>query len=141
MVRNYSRLPMIVVIGLSIFLMGLTSITSGQSWQQMSDNKTFKLNLKPQADTIPIGSYHSWIINVRDGSGQPVPNARIGVAGGMNSHGHGLPSQPIVTKYLQNGNYLIEGMLFNMPGLWSLSFFIQTHTQSDRGSFNVDVSF
>jgi hypothetical protein len=42
-------------------------------------------------------------------NGEPVENATIAVDGDMPEHGHGLPTCPQVTKYLGNGDYLVEG--------------------------------
>ena len=44
----------------------------------------------------------------------------IGVSGGMPEHGHGFPSLPLATESLGAGDYLIEGVEFNMEGLWQI---------------------
>jgi len=46
-----------------------------------------------------------------------------------------------MTRYLGNGDYLVEGVLFNMAGKWTLQFLVQTPQQTDRVRFEFDVSF
>jgi hypothetical protein len=111
------------------------------TWNQQSENEVFNVSLQPEQQRYQIGQYHNWIITIKDSADRSIDNAAINIAGGMIGHGHGLPSQPIVTKHLKNGNYLIEGLLFNMSGEWTLDFYIQTPTLSDRVRFNVNFTF
>jgi hypothetical protein len=77
---------------------------------------------------------------VTDGaSGEPVPNARITVDGGMPEHGHGLPTRPRVTKDLGNGWYEVSGVRFNMGGWWELKLTITTPAGTDTVTFNLEV--
>ena len=55
----------------------------------------------------------------------------------MPQHGHGLPTQPRITDDQGNGEYLVEGMKFQMPGWWTLSFHITADDQSDSVTFNL----
>jgi hypothetical protein len=74
---------------------------------------------------IPVNAFHTWTITVTDADGKPVNNAEISVDGGMPAHGHGLPTQPQVTKNLGDGKYLVEGVKFSMPGDWEMKFTIK----------------
>ena len=56
-------------------------------------------------------------------------------------HGHGLPTQPQVTRYLGEGRYLIEGMKLNMAGDWILLFGIETPTLRDQARLEFNVDF
>ena len=107
----------------------------------VTDNGMFALALYPEEGDAPIGDHHSWIIEVKDDHGKAVDNALFNLSGGMAAHGHGLPSQPVVTKYLDNGQYLIEGMLFNMAGDWSLFVVVQQGNEGDRKQFEMTLSF
>lgn len=104
-------------------------------------NNQFKVTVFPESGKTEIGSYHNWIIQVQGPEGKAVENARMSVGGGMEDHGHGLPSKPQVTNYLGQGKYLIEGMQFNMSGRWTLLFVIQTPNQMDRVRFDFDLAF
>jgi hypothetical protein len=57
----------------------------------------------------------------------------------MPQHGHGLPTQPLVTAYLGDGTYLVEGMKFQMGGWWVVDFTIEANGQSDTVRFNLSL--
>ena len=137
---NY-RSYIINALALSLLFICLKAFADKPLWEQSSQSDSFKLVIHPEGANYQIGQYHNWIINIKNVAGEPVNNALISIAGGMMGHGHGLPSQPVVTKVLNNGNYLIEGMLFNMSGEWTLDFHIKTPTVSDRARFNVELAF
>jgi hypothetical protein len=68
-----------------------------------------------------------------------VDSASITVDGGMPQHGHGLPTRPIVTKHLGEGEHLVEGMKFNMGGWWVVKFAISSAQGSDIVTFNLEL--
>jgi hypothetical protein len=112
-----------------------------QQHTQNSFNHLFKVSIWPAEGTTLINEYHSWILHLEDASGNHIKDASFTISGGMVAHGHGLPSKPVVSRYLGNGEYLIEGVLFNMSGIWTLQFIIQTPTVSDRVRFDFEVKF
>ncbi|MCK7471462.1 MAG: FixH family protein [Desulfomicrobium escambiense] len=59
--------------------------------------------------------------------------------GTMPEHGHGLPTKPRMTQELGSGVYLIEGMKFNMPGWWMVTFTVIAGGQRDSATFNIDL--
>lgn len=81
---------------------------------------SFRVGLKSQRVPIPANQIHSWVVRVTTLKGEPVTDAHITVAGGMPAHDHGFPTSPKVTRYLGQGDYLIEGMKFHMRGSWEL---------------------
>ena len=98
-----------------------------------STNKQFQLALKTEDGYTPqINKFHNWIMTLTDHRGTPVFPAYFSLSGGMPSHGHGLPTQPIVTRHLGEGTYLIEGVKFNMYGDWQLKFHITANNTEDR---------
>ena len=94
-------------------------------WTQRSAAGTFDVTLSPQQGDAPIGPLHNWVVQVRDAAGDIVEPTGIVIGGGMPGHGHGLPTQPQVTRDLGGGRYLIEGMQFNMAGDWVLTVAIE----------------
>lgn len=78
-------------------------------------------------------------VRVADAAGRPVENAMIAVGGGMPEHGHGLPTQPRVSRMLGNGVYEIDGLRFNMSGWWELELAIQAEAGTDTVTFNLDL--
>ena len=86
---------------------------------------------------IPVGSIHTWTVKVTTPDGTPAAGVAIAIDGGMPQHGHGLPTKPEVTTDLGEGNHLIEGMKFNMPGWWTLTVSIDGPKGTDKATFNV----
>jgi hypothetical protein len=84
-----------------------------------------------QLQTLPV--------LIVDAKGQPVDGARISVDGGMPEHSHGLPTRPVVKRYLGNGIYEIEGLRFSMGGWWELKLAIESPSGTDRVTFNLSL--
>ena len=76
-------------------------------------------------------------VTLKDAKGQAVDGASIAVGGGMPQHGHGLPTQPRVTKALGGGVYVIEGVRFNMGGWWEFKLAIAGNAGTDVVTFNL----
>jgi hypothetical protein len=57
----------------------------------------------------------------------------------MPQHGHGLPTRPRITRELEDGTYLLEGMKFSMTGWWEVKLDIQGPQGPDRVTFNTVV--
>jgi hypothetical protein len=104
---------------------------------RLSAGGLYRATIRSQAEPIPIGALHSWTIRIETPDGHPVPGATIAVDGGMPQHGHGLPTQPRVTRDLGNGEYLVEGMKFQMDGWWTLEFAIAADGGRDTTRFNL----
>jgi len=77
------------------------------------------------------------LVVVTDSAGHTVDDATIAIDGGMPQHGHGLPTQPRVTKNLGSGVYEIGGVRFNMGGWWEFSLDITSVIGSDKVTFNL----
>lgn len=108
-----------------------TSIT------RSSDNGLFHISYTPSSGTVPINQTHQWTLHVETADGQPVENATITVDGGMPQMGHGFLTRPQAPESLGNGDYLIEGMKFEMAGWWVVNFVIIAEGQSDTVRFNM----
>jgi len=108
-------------------------------WSSKSENGHFTLLAAPLDGEYPIGDYHVWTLELSDANGDPINEAVINIDGGMKAHGHGLPTQPEVTRNLGDGRYLVEGMMFNMAGKWTLEFEIRTPAALDHAIFNIDL--
>jgi hypothetical protein len=102
-----------------------------------TNNGAFVVSFKSELDPIAIGSMHSWILHVETADGQPVEGATILVDGGMPDHGHGLPTSPQVTQDLGDGDYLVEGLRFQMGGWWEVKFNISANGVEDNVTFNI----
>lgn len=107
------------------------------STTRSTDNGLFTVSYTPTSGTVPVNKMQQWKLHVETADGQPVENATITLDGGMPQHGHGLPTRPQVTQYLSNGDYLVEGLKFQMAGWWVMDFVITAQSQQDTVRFNL----
>lgn len=105
--------------------------------EKLSENKMFKVSYAGAHGAIPMNRIHSWTVRVADTAGQPVANATLIMVGDMPEHGHGLPTEPVVTMKMPDGSYTVEGVKFSMPGLWVVTFHIRAGDREDSVSFNL----
>ncbi len=99
----------------------------------------YHVTLVPPAQPPAINQMHSWTVKLANQAGAPIPGARFAVDGGMPQHGHGLPTQPRVTRELAAGTYQLDGMKFSMTGWWELTLGIASPLGSDKVTFNTMV--
>ena len=79
-----------------------------------------------------INKMHSWVLHVESDDGIAIEGAIINVEGGMPKHNHGLPTKPLITTELGNGNYKLEGMRFHMSGYWEIIVNIATNNGTSK---------
>jgi hypothetical protein len=104
-----------------------------------SEHGLYRAAIKPEGDTIPQGKLQKWTLHLDAANGSPVSAAKVAVDGGMPQHGHGLPTKPRVTRELGNGDYLVEGMKFNMGGWWVVKFRVSSAVGADSLVFNLNL--
>jgi hypothetical protein len=104
---------------------------------RLSEQGLFRASYASDSTPIPINKLHSWTLHLETADGQPIEQADIRIDGDMPEHGHGLPSQPRVTAYLGNGDYLVEGMKFQMTGWWVIDFDVLVGGERDQVRFNL----
>ena len=107
------------------------------STERLTDNGLFRVSWSSDPASPPLNQIHTWTIHVETANGQAIDNAEITVDGGMPDMNHGLPTSPQVTENLGNGDYLVEGMKFQMLGWWEAKFNINANGQSDNVTFNL----
>lgn len=144
---SFFRFKILSAIGI---LIGLMALLLGTLWASMnhipadldlartrsSDQGLYLVAYQPEQEPIPVNQLQSWVINLRDSEGQTIDDAIITVDGDMPQHGHGLPTQPQITQSLGNGDYLLEGLKFQMGGWWVLDLTIEHEGQQDTVRFN-----
>lgn len=135
----FGALVLIVVgmIGLKMARMGDVPSNLDYSTTRSSEKGLFNVSYTASTGTVPVNQMHQWTLHVETADGTPVEDAAITVDGDMPQHGHGLPTSPRVTKYLGNGNYLVDGMKFQMGGWWLMDFTISASGQTDTVHFNM----
>lgn len=104
-----------------------------------SERGIYRAAIHPEGDSIPQGRLQKWTLHLDAANGTPVSAASVAVGGGMPQHGHGLPTRPRVTRELGNGDYLVEGMKFNMGGWWVVTFHVTSPAGADSLVFNLSL--
>lgn len=104
-----------------------------------SEAGTYRVALEPPAQAPAINQMHSWTVKLSNAQGSPVQGARFKVDGGMPQHGHGLPTQPRVTREMDAGTYALDGMKFSMTGWWTVKLDIDGPQGADTVTFNTVV--
>jgi hypothetical protein len=88
---------------------------------------------------VPIGRLHAWTLHIARADGTPITDAAIAVDGDMPQHLHGLPTRPRVTRNLGNGDYLLEGVKFQMGGWWVMDFDVTSAGRTERVRFHLQL--
>ncbi|GAB4390763.1 MAG: hypothetical protein Kow0025_24990 [Thermodesulfovibrionales bacterium] len=109
------------------------------SQSRTSEKGAFQVMVRSKSEPVPVNEIHAWLLTVKTPEGRPVEDALVSVGGEMPEHGHGMPTRPMVTANLGGGVYLVEGMKFQMPGWWVVSFRIKAGETEDSVSFNLQV--
>jgi hypothetical protein len=104
---------------------------------RLSEQGTYRVSYTSDTLPVPINRLHSWTVHVEGRDGRPVTDAALRIDGDMPGHGHGLPTRPRVTRNLGNGDYLVEGMKFQMGGWWVMEVAVAAGGQSDVAKFNL----
>jgi hypothetical protein len=110
-----------------------------QSRAKATEAGRYQVVLVAPTPAPAVNQLHAWKIRLATPDGRPVTEARFVVGGGMPQHGHGYPTQPRVTRELEDGTYLLEGMKFSMTGWWELKLGIQAPAGADQVAFNIVV--
>jgi hypothetical protein len=79
---------------------------------------------------LPVEQLHTWRVRLLNRGHHPVTRARIKVTGDMPAHGHGLPTEPVAVSR-GRGLYELQGMMFQMPGLWYVQLQIRAAGRLD----------
>lgn len=126
-----------IFTGVMMTRMGDVPSDLDYSTNRSSDNGLFNVSYTTSTGTVPVNQIHPWTLHIETTDGQIVEDATISVDGDMPQHGHGLPTRPQVTEYLGNGDYLVEGLKFQMGGWWLMDFTITANGQADAVHFNM----
>lgn len=137
MLRNYI-LP-------GLFLFGLTGcVVAGDAQEtndftRISSEGLYRVSIDSHLKPLELGRLHAWTVTISSPDGTPVKDAEIMVGGGMPIHNHGFPTQPRVTREMEDGVYLVEGVKFSMHGPWVIFLDITANEQTDSVAFDIDL--
>ncbi len=124
--NKYTQILMLLPLFL---LMGAAQAPDLQSWTSQSG--ALKISFTSTVNPVPLNEIHSWTLHLTTSNGTPVANAKLSMSGGMPMHNHGLPTDPVVTSYLGNGDYRVEGVRFHMQGAWEMLVTVTQNNASE----------
>ena len=128
---------LLVAAGVMMAYMSYVPDALDYSTTRLSEQGVYQVSYVAEINPVPINQMLKWTIHIETADGQPVEQATITVDGDMPQHGHGLPTRPQVTRDLGNGDYLVEGLKFHMPGWWVMDFVVTASEQTDQVRFNL----
>jgi hypothetical protein len=105
----------------------------------MSENGLFRASWDSRPAAPAINELHEWVLHIETADGEPAAGAIVTVNGDMPAHGHGMPTEPRVTADLGDGDYLVEGMSFQMGGYWIVDVTVTFEGQTDLVRFGLDL--
>ncbi|MEM7293512.1 MAG: cytochrome c peroxidase [Pseudomonadota bacterium] len=105
-----------------------------------SDRGVYEIHLTPDAGVVPISEMHNWRLRVTDRNGVAFFPTQLAIQGGMPGHGHGFPVEPQASRYLESGEFLVEGVFFNMAGDWQIRVGVEGPSGWDTATFVFAVS-
>jgi hypothetical protein len=129
--------PAIAVLGLAAACTHGAPANLDLASERLSEQGAFRVSYKSDAAPVPIHRLHTWTLHVASADGRPVTDANVKVDGDMPGHGHGMPTRPRVTRNLGGGNYLVEGMKFQMGGWWVMEVTVDAGGRHDVAKFNL----
>lgn len=109
----------------------LTAFAAEATYRALSTDGLYRLTAIPEFEPVSINRLHRWTLALETADGEPVSAAELTLTGGMPEHNHGLPTQPRITECAGEGEYLLEGMRFHMPGTWELVVDIEAGPGND----------
>lgn len=127
---------LVVLVSVGWWWMSYVPSDLDYSTTRLTENGLYQVSYQPSQDPIPVNQLHTWTLTLATPDGQPLEHAHITVDGDMPQHGHGLPTQPLVTEYLGDGRYLVEGVKFQMGGWWVMDFAVEAGAGTDQVRFN-----
>lgn len=128
-------------IKLSILLTVSCSLTTSHGkyhFKKASQDGHYVVTLKSNNHPPPMKRIHSWTVTILNRQNKAT-DAQIDVYGGMPSHRHDFPTSPRITKNLGNGQYLVDGIKFTMPGHWQIRFTIIEENKRDFVAFDIQL--
>jgi len=99
--------------------------TLDKPWIEITSG-SLQLSAKSQPELITTSAPFNLIIHICQNDQVYTGNLKFDVR--MPKHKHGMNYQASVTNQ-NNGQYLIQGSLLHMPGLWRFSFTLDTQNQ------------
>ena len=108
--------------------------------QVLSNAGHYRVIYQSRPATIPSGELFGlsvWILD--EPSGELAEDVELVVDASMPQHQHGMNVRPTQVEG-EPGEHRIEGLLFHMPGAWTITFDLERKGVTERAQVVVDVN-
>lgn len=120
-----------------LFFAGCSAESAPARWQQTETGVYQRYQALLDCESMPdTGAFQNCNVMFTTASGEMADLQLTLVEGGMPTHGHGLPTSPILRPLDKPGTYRIDGLKYNMPGAWLLGFRISGAAGEDQIVFD-----
>jgi hypothetical protein len=130
--------PLVTILvaagGYGIMMLWPAPANLDYSLTRTSEQGSFVASL--ETGPIALNRPQTWTVDVDMTDGKPIDIGALTIDGGMPLHGHGLPAEPKVVRALGDGRFEVSGVLFSMPGWWTVTVHVSTPTGPDAATFN-----
>lgn len=92
-----------------------------------------------EKEKAPLKEDHSWLLYLEDSKGTIMEGAKIYIDGINEDAGRGFASPPVISEYLGNGHYRVDGINFSVGGTWTMRFQVIWEGIVDILSFEIEV--
>ena len=133
------KAPVLFSLLVATVLFAATGAVAQETTSKTSDKGKFVVSYESELQPPAINKIHNWIVHVESADGTSIDDAAITLVGGMPVHDHGLPTLPLATQNLGDGNYLVEGMKFHMNGWWQVTLSIASGDENDSVTFDLQL--
>lgn len=139
--KHFYNLVLILIFtgSASTYLAAETDNQLQTTQTRTSSEGIYKVTISSQLNPLQLGQIHSWTAKILTADDVPVTNANIIISGGMPIHNHGFPTQPMMTKILDDNTYLLEGFKFSMGGPWVIVLDITADSVTDTVAFDINM--
>jgi hypothetical protein len=118
---------------------GLVAAPASVLGPELTRGRRFSALLEPVQKPVEVGAMGPWLVTLRDRAGQAARGCSLVLNAWMPAHGHGLPTEPRMTREFEQGVYQIDGMRFSMPGAWELRLLITGCGETDTAIFQLEL--
>lgn len=108
---------------------------------KVGDNGVVQVRYVSSVPAPPAEDDNSWRVQLLDASGNPLTAATVTkVQPFMPDHGHGTTVIPTIGDMDGESMVTVDDIDFRMPGVWTLTFTVETAGQVDTATFSACIN-
>jgi len=116
-----------------------SSGAAGGALDAASARGTFRIELRPDVDPIPLNEAFAFDVVVEDADGAPLPDdAVVTIDARMPAHGHGM-LRDVDLERVGPTAYRAEGMLLHMVGHWEVHVDVTRGAVVERAQADIEL--